>query len=208
MTNETTPKAQADLAQLMASRLCHDLISPLGAIGNGIELLEMSRDYPGIADTPEMKLIAEAVAAARARIQSFRIGFGQSGGNQRISRVELRNLLDGMAAENRMTIELDSEGDLPRNEVRMILLAVMCLASALPWGGALTVTRQGIVTRLTAIADRTRSDQALWSRLDTPQTGPLPPASEVQFPLLAEVASRQDRPIQWAIHPGGAEISF
>ena len=59
---------KATLAALLGSRICHDLISPLGAIGNGIELLELS----GI-DSPEVALIREAVADANRRIKLFRI---------------------------------------------------------------------------------------------------------------------------------------
>lgn len=43
---------EAELASLVAARLCHDLVSPLGAIGNGVELLEMSGDFPGISKSP------------------------------------------------------------------------------------------------------------------------------------------------------------
>lgn len=50
MTVDTTRIAAGDLAALLGSRLCHDLVSPLGAIGNGVELLEMSPDFPGLAD--------------------------------------------------------------------------------------------------------------------------------------------------------------
>jgi histidine phosphotransferase ChpT len=208
MTIETTLNAQDDLAQLLASRLCHDLISPLGAIGNGIELLEMSRDFPGIANAPEMKLIAEAVAAARARIQAFRMGFGQASGDQRVAMTEVQKLLDGIARQGRLKITLRCDSDLPRSEVRMILLATMCIETALPWGGALAISRDNKMTRLIAVSDRTKTDQALWSGLDTVETAPLPAPSEVQFPLLAQAAKRQRRKIIWSIHSGGAEISF
>ncbi len=52
MTVDTTRIAAGDLAALLGSRLCHDLVSPLGAIGNGVELLEMSPDFPGLAQSP------------------------------------------------------------------------------------------------------------------------------------------------------------
>ena len=54
-----------DLAALIGSRICHDLISPIGAIGNGVELMMMD----GTAKTPELALIAESVANANARIR-------------------------------------------------------------------------------------------------------------------------------------------
>jgi histidine phosphotransferase ChpT len=61
-----------ELTSLIGSRICHDLISPLGAIGNGVELLAMSE----VAKGPEMSLIAESVENANARIRFFRVAFG------------------------------------------------------------------------------------------------------------------------------------
>ena len=57
----------ARIVSLVGSRLCHDLISPLGAIGNGVELLQMAGDWPGLKESPEMSLIEDALRAARAR---------------------------------------------------------------------------------------------------------------------------------------------
>jgi histidine phosphotransferase ChpT len=62
-----------DLAALVSSRICHDLISPIGAINNGLELLNMSGASPV---GPEMQLICDNVKSASARIRFFRIAFG------------------------------------------------------------------------------------------------------------------------------------
>ena len=56
---------KTDLAALLGSRICHDLISPIGAIGNGLELLMMDPGTHG----PEMSLISESVGHANARQQ-------------------------------------------------------------------------------------------------------------------------------------------
>jgi len=56
-------KQDRDLTALIGSRICHDLISPLGAIGNGVELLQLS----GMGDSPEMALISESVTNANLR---------------------------------------------------------------------------------------------------------------------------------------------
>ena len=73
-----------DLAALLGSRICHDLISPIGAIGNGLELLMMD----GSAAGPEMALISESVGNANARIRFFRVAYGLAQGNQRLGRVQ------------------------------------------------------------------------------------------------------------------------
>ncbi len=63
----------SDLVALIGSRICHDLISPIGAIGNGIELIGLS----GAGAGPEMALISESVTNAQARIRFYyRVAFG------------------------------------------------------------------------------------------------------------------------------------
>ena len=81
-----------DFAALIGSRICHDLISPLGAIGNGVELLEMS----SAGASPEMALISESVASANARIRFFRIAFGAAGSGGSVAAAEIRSILAAM----------------------------------------------------------------------------------------------------------------
>jgi histidine phosphotransferase ChpT len=62
-----------EIAALIASRICHDLISPIGAIGNGMELMALSSGQE--QSSPELDLISQSVENANARIRFFRIGF-------------------------------------------------------------------------------------------------------------------------------------
>ncbi|HRO16323.1 MAG TPA: histidine phosphotransferase family protein, partial [Paracoccus sp. (in: a-proteobacteria)] len=168
--------SELPLAALVGSRLCHDLISPLGAIGNGVELLQMSGDWPGIAKSPELQLIVESVQSACARIRVFRLAFGHAAPDQRLAVSELRGLAQAYAAGSRMAIDLPADGDLPRNEARMILLGMMCLDSALPWGGRVLICRSEPGWRLVAEAARTRPNPALWAWLNGPRAGQATPA--------------------------------
>lgn len=198
------------LAALVSSRLCHDLVSPLGAIGNGLELLQMSGEFPGITKSPELMLIAESVEAARARVQWFRMAFGAAGKEQRVSRAELAALLVDVEKGGRTRVRLDAEGDLPRAEARMILLALMCLETAMPWGGSVLVCRGARGWRLVAESNRTKLDPALWSWLDSgaARDRPEPAPSEVHFALLAAFAARDERALAWELDESGGEISF
>lgn len=207
MNPDTTRISPGELAQLLGSRLCHDLVSPLGAIGNGVELLEMSPEFPGINASPELKLIAESVSSARDRIQIFRVAFGQAQGEQRISRAALTQLLDGFSGHGKMTVTLDAEGDFSRAEIRMLILAMMCLETAMPWGGKVTVLHGPFGWRLVAEASRTKADPALWAWLggDAPRS---PQPSEVHFPLLAEAIGQAGRAARWEVDEAGAEIVF
>ncbi|WP_410216904.1 histidine phosphotransferase family protein [Paracoccus sp. (in: a-proteobacteria)] len=207
MTQHSTRMAPGDLAALLGSRLCHDLVSPLGAIGNGVELLEMSPDFPGLAQSPEMRLIAEAVLAARSRIQGYRMAFGMAQGEQRVGRGELARLLEGMAAQGRLSVSLDAEGDFARPEIRMVMLAMMCLESAMPWGGRVIVLRDTPGWRLVAECDRSRIDPELWAWLGEGEGRP-PAPSEVHFALLAELALTENRPLRHEFDNTGGEISF
>lgn len=207
MHTDTTRIAPAQLSQLVGSRLCHDLVSPLGAIGNGVELLEMAPDFPGLAASPELQLIAESVAAARARIQLFRMAFGLSQSDHRISRGELVRLSQSLSPQNRLVVEIDAQGDFARAEVRMVMLALMCMETAMPWGGRAMVLYGSAGWRLVAQADRTRPDPDLWAWLDSTGGRPLTPA-EVQFALLGQAAQNRIRPLKWDLDDKGAEIAF
>lgn len=208
----TEEAGAAALAALLASRMCHDLVSPLGAIGNGLELLEMS----GAAAGPEHALIADSVAAAGARLRLFRLAFGHAGDGQRLPVAELRELLSDRDSVGRLNCLLEAAGDLSRRDAQLIALAVMCLGTGLPWGGRVLICRAETGTlagaasgwRLVAEAERTRPDAALWAWLDGPGAAPLPGPGEVHFALLGTVAAAQGRNLRWELDATGAEISF
>ncbi|TGN62110.1 histidine phosphotransferase [Paracoccus liaowanqingii] len=207
MAHDTTRIAPGDLAALLGSRLCHDLVSPLGAIGNGVELLEMSPDFPGLTRSPELWLISDAVIAARARIQAYRMAFGLASDDQRIGRAELAGLLDGITAQGRLQITLDGSGDFARPEVRMVMLALMCLETAMPWGGRVIVLHDAPGWRLVASCERSRIDPCLWAWLGGGMAR-RPAPSEVHFALLAEAALAQNRPLRHEFDQTGGEIAF
>lgn len=202
--------APGRLAALVGARMCHDLVSPLGAIGNGLELLQMSDEFRALSGKPELALIADSVEAARARVRWFRLAFGQASPEQRLALAELARLLVDAERGGRLRIRLEAEGDLTRVEARLIVLAVMCLETALPWGGSLLVCRGATGWRLVAEAPRTRPDPALWAWLDgsAQRQGSEPSAAEVHFPLLAGLAAQEGQTILWNLDDKGAEIAF
>lgn len=215
MSSVTIPAGQfnasrgAELASLVAARLCHDLVSPLGAIGNGVELLEMSGEYAGIANSPELSLIGESVRAARARVRVYRMAFGHAAPDQRVAVLEIARLAQDYAKGARLSVEIEGGGDASRIEARMLLLSLMCMDSAMPWGGRVVIRRRGVGWRLMGQASRTRIDQALWQWLDPPNgQRPAPAPSEVQFAVLGTLAAEHRRPIDWTVDDGGAALGF
>ncbi|MDP3194605.1 histidine phosphotransferase family protein [Tabrizicola sp.] len=178
-----------DLAALIASRICHDLISPIGAIGNGVELLAME---PG-ATRPEMALISESVANANARIRFFRICFGQASSDQRIARSEVASILGDLSRGGRVAYGWTSPTDLSRREVRLVFLLLQCLESALAYGGKVSVFRGDAGWSIQAEAPRLKVDPALWEVLTEPRAPAEIGAAQVHFALVPDELARQGR---------------
>ncbi|MDA7429810.1 histidine phosphotransferase family protein [Primorskyibacter aestuariivivens] len=200
-----TPK----LAALIASRICHDLISPVGAISNGLELMSLG----GASDTsPELSLISESCSNANARIRLFRIAFGFANNASRVSETECRTILDGTYIGGRINVHWKVSGDQPRQEVQLAFLALQCLETTIPHGGQITCARDEDRWRLTATGHRmTNSLNAVWNEMAA-LTRALPndatelnfSPAEVQFAMLPLLASPMNRAP--AVHLSAEEI--
>lgn len=177
------PADPPDLAALLGSRICHDLIGPLGAIGNGVELLLMDGRVKG----PEVDLIAESVAHANARIRFFRLAFGAARGEQPVPLPEIRAILADMTRGARLAVDWASAGNPSRLEAKQAFLAIQCLESAMPYGGRITVSHDGTRWQVEGEASRLRADPALWAILSGGAATEVPP-SAVHFVLLADLA--------------------
>ena len=189
MSDSLAPN-RVDLAALLASRICHDLISPIGAIGNGLELLMMDAMSQG----PEMALIAESVGHANARIRFFRVAFGAATADQRLGAVEAAGILSDMTQGGRLSIAWQTRPDLPRVEVKIAFLLLMCLESALAYGGKIAVHVDGGRWQISAQAAKLRRDAPLWDMLNNPAAAPDVTPATVHFPLAAqEIARHQFR---------------
>lgn len=199
MTDDTAP----DLCALMGSRLCHDLISPLGAIANGMELLEMTFETP----TPEMELIKQSVDNVNARIKLFRIAFGQAGSEQQIGRAEVAGILAGFFAPTRVEVAWHPTEDVPRTQAKAALLAVLSAENALPLGGTIDVSRQDGIWTVTGSGTRLKIEGDGWAHLSG--TGPAPgDARSVHFALLRQWGDGAGRPISVAVGDTEVSISF
>jgi histidine phosphotransferase ChpT len=194
-----------DFAALIASRICHDLISPIGAIGNGVELLTME---PGGTARPELALISASVANANARIRLFRIAFGAATGDQRIARNEVLSILTDLGHAGRITFAWTSQGDLARREVRLVFLLLLCLETALPYGGRVEVTQTETGWLIGAVAQRTKVDSDLWALLTEPATDVQVEASKVQFALVGRDLARLGRTLETRIDATGLTLRF
>ena len=129
-----------DLASLLCSRLCHDLMSPVGALNNGIELLADETD-------PEMRekcleLLADSARASANKLKFFRLAFGAAGGfGDAIDAGEAQAALEGVfGPERRIELGWMVTGDkLPKGAAKLLLNLALLAGDALVRGGRLDV---------------------------------------------------------------------
>ena len=129
-----------DLASLLCSRLCHDLLSPVGALNNGLELMADEQD-------PEMRercleLLNESARASANKLKFFRLAFGAAGGfGDQIDTREARAALDGLfGADKRVELGWMVEDDeLSKGAVKLLLNLALIAGDALVRGGRLDV---------------------------------------------------------------------
>jgi histidine phosphotransferase ChpT len=178
-----------DFAALIGSRICHDLISPIGAISNGVELMMM--DQSGAS--PELTLIAESVANANARIRYFRIAFGAATAEQRIAKSEVISILTDITRGSRLIYAWNTGADLSRRDVRLAFLLLQCLDTAMAYGGRVQVDLDDTGWSITAEAQRLKIDRDLWDALSEPATPTTISAGQVQFALVPEEMQRLGR---------------
>jgi len=182
----------ANLAALIGSRICHDLISPVGAINNGLELLAMSGAMAG----PELELISDSVLNANARIRFFRIAFGAAG-DQQMGRAEIVSVLDDIGKAGRLKYQWNLAEGCSRSEVRMAFLAALCLETALPYGGLISVSCTDGKWTVVGEGRKISIEAPLWGHVDTSDTSaPLTPA-QVQFAMLAVAAQEAERQVSF-----------
>ena len=189
--DDMAPGIEPELAALVGSRICHDLVSPLGAIGNGIELMAMT----GGAGA-EMDLVTESVENANARIRFFRLAFGSAAEGQSLPAREVGAIAGDMRRGSRMALSWRIEGELSRREGKLLLLVLSCIESAAPSGGQVEAVRTARGLRLSARSPRLRYDETLWSALEDADHPILPPAAQVHFALAPRVAAELERPLR------------
>jgi histidine phosphotransferase ChpT len=137
MTNLTLDPL--DLAALLSSRICHDVISPVGAIVNGLEVLEDEKDEEmrGFA----LDLIKKSARTASARLQFCRLAFGAAGSaGASIDTGDAEQVARGLLADERTRIEWHAARVLmPKNRVKLVLNLCLIAAATIPRGGTIKV---------------------------------------------------------------------
>lgn len=143
-TVRPAPDPSLTILELLASRICHDLISPVGAVNNGVEFLQD-------ADPADMKdgldLIAYSAAQASAKLQAFRLCYGAGGRDPNIKLDEVHRIFgEYLGGASRIKQDWDPKAvafdDMPVALPKILLGTLILCTEIMPRGGIITVSRQ------------------------------------------------------------------
>jgi histidine phosphotransferase ChpT len=159
-----------DLAALIVSRVCHDLISPVGALSNGVEVLAEETD-------PEMRnhaiaLIQKSALQAAAKLKLCRLAYGSMGSaGESVSLTEARDALEGFLRDSKTKFEWDApQVVMPKDIVKLCVNLGLAALDAIPRGGVLKLTaregEEGVTLEATAGGQMMRLTEDLKSALD------------------------------------------
>lgn len=138
------------VVELLCSRLCHDLVSPVGAINNGVELIEEMGE--SMAEEA-MQLIAHSAEQASKRLRVFRLAYGAAGSQGDLSASDARAVLEGWFRGGRVRLDWRADGlsDPPRGLLKCLLNLVLLAEESVGAGGDIRVERAGEGLRVTAL---------------------------------------------------------
>lgn len=128
-----------EFAAFLVSRVCHDLVGPLGAVVNGLEVMEDERDAAMRADA--LKLVTSSALQALARLQFSRIAFGAAGSaGAELDIGEIGRLVTGLLEGGKVQLTWQAQAvNWPKNWAKLLMNAALLGADCLPRGGQLDV---------------------------------------------------------------------
>lgn len=143
-TAEAKPNKSASVIELLASRICHDLVSPVGAINNGVEFMEEMGDDPE-QRKEALGLIQHSASQASAKLMAFRIAYGAGGRDPNVKPEDVQKAFSQLiAADGKITQAWDPHGNLgpkplPYAYCKMLMAGLMLAAETLVKGGFVMV---------------------------------------------------------------------
>ena len=179
------------LAASVSSRICHDLVSPVGAIVNGVDLV---REMGAGEHSEAIGMIGQSAERASALLQLYRIAFGTAEAEaQGVARGTLAEHSAVLFAPPRIVLEwLGRDGPaLPRREARLVSLLLLCARSILGMRGSIllrTSSRSAMPLSLEVIADSLSSSAEMLGLLDGQANGDRVSPRTVEFVLARDAA--------------------
>jgi len=182
-----------EIVELVCSRLCHDMVGPVGAATNGIELL---REVSGGLHGDIIDMTDTSARTAWRRLEFFRVAFGSAGGRGGWGTNELKQLAGNMLRDGKVRLDWETDPAIPELEGRggkLALNLLLLVAEAMPRGGLLTarLSREGEAVRLALTG--AGQNAALNPRVASTVQGRLPPGELDSRVILAHLAWLQAR---------------
>ena len=155
-----------DLAALLCSRVCHDVISPVGAIANGLEVLEEEDDEE--MRKIAMDLVTRSAKQASAKLQFCRLAFGAAGSaGASIDVGEAGDIAKMFVGEEKVKLDWQAPREnRPKQEVKLLLNMMLMGMSAVPRGGMVMVSANGGMMEVRAVGEHARIPEKSQQLLD------------------------------------------
>lgn len=153
-------KNQIDISELLCSRLCHDIVAPIGAINSGLELLQETREED---KTEIFDLLVKSAESATRKLTLFRFAFGASSIKQIAQLAEVSGLLNQVIDTDKFQLTADLinfNTQQPVKWAKLILQTTMAIVESAPYGGKLNVITSPDTIQILLFADRIIDNQA------------------------------------------------
>ena len=167
ITLAETKLSDLDLAALLCSRVCHDVISPVGAISNGLELIDDPEMDEETKETA-LAMVRSSARTASAKLKFCRIAFGAAGSaGALIDMGEAGEIAKAFVGEEKVKLDWQAPREnRPKQQVKLVLNMLLMAMAGIPRGGVVTVTAEGDAFTARAQGDRAKVPEAIGQVVD------------------------------------------
>ena len=164
MSENSVKLSPSDLAALLCARVCHDLVSPISALGTALEVLDDDKNVDMHEDA--LDLVKMSARQASGKLQFLRLAFGAGGSAPGVIGVDaLKTIVDGIYGDAKAEIIWDTqETGIDKSHARLLLNMVMMAVQSVPRGGSVTINVGKRIT-LTATGPKARIDASVHSAM-------------------------------------------
>ena len=157
-----TRLSDLDLAALLCSRVCHDVISPVGAIANGLELMDDPETDAEMKSTA-LDMVRSSAKTATAKLKFCRIAFGAAGSaGALIDLTEAGEVARAFVGEEKVKLDWQAPREnRPKQEVKLLLNMLLIALAGIPRGGVVTVSADGSNLAVRATGERAKINEAM-----------------------------------------------
>lgn len=168
-----------DITALVTARMCHDFASPIGAVGNSVELVELAGKTLG----QEGELVKASVNAAAANLKLFRIAYGQFHPGEILHAAEILAVQTAWNITGRIQVDFALQ-EISKTDMKIYLLILQSILVAMPQGAKVVVkiTEGGKIVH--AVGAEFTYDETLWSALMSKDIAHNIQPNNVQFVIL------------------------